>query len=83
MQHNNPAATVDPRYCADAIIDASEVIEHCFPGTKAALPDRLKVTIRVVRLLRGKATNASKQNLATPCKHTNGEATASEQSGKK
>ena len=51
MQHNNPAATVDPRYCADAIIDAVEVIEHCFPGTKSALPDRLKVTIRVVRLL--------------------------------
>jgi hypothetical protein len=51
MQHNNPAATVNPRYCADAIIDAVEVIEHCFPGTKSALPDRLKVTIRVVRLL--------------------------------
>src|ERR1039458_3680373 len=51
MQHNNPAATVDPRYCADAIIDAVEVIEHCFPGTRAVLPDRLKVTIRVVRLL--------------------------------
>jgi hypothetical protein len=51
MQHNNPAATVDNRYCADAIIDAVEVIEHCFPGTKSALPDRLKVTMRVVRLL--------------------------------
>jgi len=51
MQHNNPAATVDPQYCADAIVDAVEVIEHCFPGTKAALPDKLKVTLRVVRLL--------------------------------
>jgi hypothetical protein len=51
MQHNNPAATVDPQYCADAIVDAVDVIEHCFPGTKAALPDKLKVTIRVVRLL--------------------------------
>jgi hypothetical protein len=31
-------------------VDAVEVIEHCFPGAKAALPDKLKVTIRVVRL---------------------------------
>jgi hypothetical protein len=51
MQHNNPAATVDPQYCADAIVDAVDVIEHCFPGTKAALPDKVKVTLRVVRLL--------------------------------
>lgn len=51
MQHNNPAATVDGQHCADAIIDAVEIIEHCFPGAKAALPDKLKVTLRVVRLL--------------------------------
>lgn len=50
MQHNNPAATVDGQYCADAILDAVEVVEHCFHGTKAALPDRLKVSLRVVRL---------------------------------
>ncbi len=50
MQHNNPAATVDTQHCADAIIDAVEVIEHCFPGAKVALPDKLKVTLRVVRL---------------------------------
>ncbi len=42
--------TVDGQHCADAIIDAVEVIEHCFPGAKAALPDKLKVTLRVVRL---------------------------------
>jgi hypothetical protein len=51
LQHNNPAGTVDSQHCADAIVDAVEVIEHCFPGAKAALPDKLKVTIRVVRLL--------------------------------
>jgi hypothetical protein len=51
MQHNNPAATVDPQHCADAIVDAVDVIEHCFLGTKAALPDKLKVALRVVRLL--------------------------------
>jgi hypothetical protein len=50
MQHKNPAATVDSQHCADAIIDAVEVIEHCFPGSKASLPDKLKVTLRVVRL---------------------------------
>lgn len=50
MQHANPAATVDATHCADAIVDAVEVIEHCFPGTKAALPEKLKVTLRVVRL---------------------------------
>jgi len=51
MQHNNPAATVDGQYCADAIVDATEVIELCFPGAKAALPDKLKVSLRVMRLL--------------------------------
>jgi hypothetical protein len=50
MQHNNPAATVDGQHCADAIIDAVEVIEHCFPGARAALPEKLRVTLRVVRL---------------------------------
>lgn len=50
MQHNNPAATVDSQHCADAIMDAVEVIEHCFPGAKADLPDKLKVTLRVIRL---------------------------------
>lgn len=50
MQHNNPAATVDPQHCADAICDAVDVIEHCFPGTKPDLPEKLKVALRVVRL---------------------------------
>ena len=50
MQHNNPAATVDSQHCADTIVDAVEVIEHCFPGTKTALPEKLRVTLRVIRL---------------------------------
>jgi hypothetical protein len=50
MQHNNPAATVDSQHCADTIVDAMEVIEHCFPGAKIALPDKIKVTLRVLRL---------------------------------
>ena len=50
MQHNNPAATVDNQHCADAIVDALKIIEHCFPGAKTDLPEKLKVTIRVIRL---------------------------------
>lgn len=50
MHHVNAAATVDTQRCADAILDAVECIEHCFPGSKAALDDRIKVALRVVRL---------------------------------
>jgi len=50
MQHNNPAATVDEHACADAILDAVRVLDHCFPGTTTALPDRLNVALRVVGL---------------------------------
>lgn len=50
MHHVNAAATVDSQRCADAILDAVECIEHCFPGSKAALDDRNKVALRVVRL---------------------------------
>ena len=51
MQHNNPAATVDSQHCADAVIDAVDVMEHCFSASKITLPDKLKVTLRVMRLL--------------------------------
>jgi hypothetical protein len=50
MQHVNTAATVDHQHCADAVVDASQVIEHCFPGTAAALPEHIKVAMRVIRL---------------------------------
>ena len=50
MQHGNAAFTVDEQHCADAILDAVDAAEHCFPGTKAVLPDVLKVALRVVRL---------------------------------
>jgi hypothetical protein len=48
MQHNNAAAAVDVQHCADAICDAVECIEHCFPGSKTDLPDGLKTALRVV-----------------------------------
>jgi hypothetical protein len=51
MQHENPAATVDSQHCADAIIDAAKVIEHCFPGALAAMPDQVRVALRVTKLL--------------------------------
>jgi len=50
MQHGNAAFTVDEQHCADAILDAIDAVEHCFPGTLAVLPDPLKVAMRVVRL---------------------------------
>lgn len=53
LQHENPAATVDVQHCADAILDAVQAIEHCFPGTTAALnfPPAIRVAMRVTRLL--------------------------------
>lgn len=51
MQHSDPAATVDEQHCADSILDAMAVIEHCWPGTCANdLRDWMKVALRVVRL---------------------------------
>lgn len=50
MQHVNAAFTVDDQHCADAICDAVNAIEHCFPGSSIAFPDSLKVALRVVRL---------------------------------
>lgn len=50
MQHNNAAATVDEDHCADAILDAVHVMDHCFPGSSAAFPERLKIALRVVGL---------------------------------
>jgi hypothetical protein len=32
MQHNNAAATVDDPHCADAILDAVKVMNHCYPN---------------------------------------------------
>jgi hypothetical protein len=51
MQHENAAFTVDDQHCADAILDAVEAVEHCFQGACAVLPEPLRVTLRVVRLL--------------------------------
>src|SRR5437899_5747403 len=50
MQHVNAAFTVDEQHCADAILDAIDAMEHCFPGTRPAFPDALKVAVRVIHL---------------------------------
>ena len=51
MQHVNAAFTVDDdQHCADAILDAVDAVEFCFPDTSATLSDALKVTLRVIRL---------------------------------
>lgn len=50
LQHVNPALSVDDQHCADAILDAVETIEHCFPGSQAAFQFALRISLRVVRL---------------------------------
>lgn len=50
MQHVNAAFTVDDQHCADAIGDAVNAIEHCFPGSAADYPEALNVALRVVRI---------------------------------
>jgi hypothetical protein len=51
MQHGNVAAAVDDQFCADAILDAIQVIDHCWPGTSCGQSMRWKAcALRVVRL---------------------------------
>jgi len=50
LQHVNAALSVDDQHCADAILDAVHVIDHCFAASSQAFPDMLKVSLRVVVL---------------------------------
>ena len=50
LQHVNAALSVDDQHCADAVLDALNTIEHCFPNSTVALPDVLRVALRVIRL---------------------------------
>ncbi len=50
LQHVNAALSVDDQHCADAILDAVNTVEHCFPGSLDVLQFALKVSLRVVRL---------------------------------
>jgi hypothetical protein len=50
LQHVNAALSVDDQHCADAIVDAVQTIEHCFPGSQAAFQLTLRISLRVVRL---------------------------------
>lgn len=61
MQHNNAAATVDDPTCADSILDAVKVIDHCYPGASADFTASMKILLRVVWL---HATNGDKAKLA-------------------
>lgn len=65
MHHVNAAATVDAQRCADAILDAVDCIEHCFPGAKAALDVKLKVALRVVRLYSALGTGPLRNDFQT------------------
>lgn len=51
MQFASPASTVDPNYCASAILDVIKVIDHCWPETsQKQFQPWLLCAIRVVRL---------------------------------
>ena len=51
MQHASAAATVDDRHCADAILDAVKVIDHCWPTASTNdFSGWIKCALRVIRL---------------------------------
>lgn len=51
MQHASAAATVDDELCADAILDAVAVIDHCWPGTSTNnIRPWMGCALRIVRL---------------------------------
>ncbi len=51
MQHANPAATVDEQHCADAILDAVGVLDHCWPQTSSTqIIGWMGCALRIVRL---------------------------------
>jgi len=51
MQHASAAATVDDQHCADAILDAVRVIDHCWPNASTNdFRGWMKCALRVVRL---------------------------------
>ena len=51
MQHSSAAATVDDQHCADAILDAVQVIDHCWPNASVNdLRGWMKCALRIVRL---------------------------------
>lgn len=50
LQHASAAATVDDQHCADAIMDAVEVIEHCWPGSATARRPWIRCALRVIWL---------------------------------
>jgi hypothetical protein len=60
MQHNNAAATVDDPHCADVILDAVKVIDHCYPSASKDFSEGIKILLRLVGL---HATNGSKSKL--------------------
>lgn len=60
MQHHNAAATVDDPHCADAILDAVKVVDHCFPNSSAGFSTAIKVLLRLAAL---HSTNGDKAKL--------------------
>ena len=50
LQHVNAALSVDEQHCADAILDAVDAMEHCFPGSQTTFQFALRTALRFIRL---------------------------------
>lgn len=50
MQHASAAATVDDEHCAAAIMDAVEVVEHCWPDAAEYYKPWIACALRIVHL---------------------------------
>ena len=62
MQHASAAATVDAQHCATAMLDAVEVIDHCWPGTSGSqFPLRLQCALRISRLYSSRGDTAQRE----------------------
>lgn len=62
MQHASAAATVDDEHCANAILDAVSVIDHCWPGAGVDMKPWMSSALRIVRLY-SKTGDAKKRQL--------------------
>ncbi len=62
MQHASAAATVDAQHCADAIMDAVSVLDHCWSNAATTqLSPWLKCALRVVHLYSSQADSTLRQ----------------------
>lgn len=72
MQHASAASTVDDQYCADAILDAVQVIDHCWPNASTNdFRGWMNCALRIVRLYSSQG-NATKRTEFEDAMRNNG-----------